>query len=77
MDIFIHKKEFFFNRFRKEIFKYEYNNHNHYITPNKDSSTSSINLSPDEKNSKYKNIIPREEMKHIETNDFLRLDSFF
>ena len=71
------EKEFFFNRFRKEIFKYEYNNHNHYITPNKDSSTSSINLSPDEKNSKYKNIIPREEMKHIETNDFLRLDSFF
>ena len=73
------EKEFFFNRFRKEIFKYEYNNHNHYISSNKNSSNSSessITLSQNEKN-KYNYIIPREEMKHIETNDFVRLDSFF
>ena len=74
------EKEFFFNKFRKELYKYEYKNHNHYINSNNDlsiSSVSSITLSPnDPKNPKDKKIVPREEMKHIETNDFVRLDSF-
>ena len=74
------EKEFFFNKFRKELYKYEYKNHNHYTNSNNDSSissVSSITLSPnDPKNPKDKKIVPREEMKHIETNDFVRLDSF-
>ena len=77
------EKEFFFNKFRKEVHKYDYKNHNHYTNSTNESSISSessITLTSNEtKNLKDKKLlyIPREEMKHSESNDFLRLDSFF
>ena len=72
-----HDKEFFFNRFRKELKNYEFKNHNHYIN---ESSSSSIISSESEKEKEKENkllsYIPKSEMKNIETNDFIRLDSF-
>ena len=76
-----HDKEFFFNKFRKELKKYKYQNHDHYTNNNdfEESSSSSIILSKSQESeiSKGKKLyIPRSEMKTIETNDFIRLDSF-
>ena len=78
-------KEFFFNKFRKELRHYEFKNHNHYqnessININMSSSSSSIS-SINQKKEKEKNdrlYVPREEMKlseHSENSDFIRLDS--
>ena len=75
-EIISHEKEFFFNRFRKELQKYEFKNHNHYTNKEED-ETSSSKSQEKEDNSKIKKLfVPRSEMKHAETNDFIRLDSF-
>lgn len=75
-----HDKEFYFNKFRKELHKYNYKNHNHYINNNNESSSSSsiiLSQSNESEISKEKRLyIPRSEMKSVETNDFTRLDSF-
>ena len=71
------KKEFFFNKFRKELEHYEYKNHNHYTNNTiNESSISSNNEDKKEKQEKKILYIPRQEMKHLDSNDFLRLDSF-
>ena len=76
--IISHEKEFFFNKFRKEFLKYEYNNHNHY--PKEDSEIQEKEIKEKdnkEKENKDKRLyIPRSEMKAKEINDFIRLDSF-
>ena len=46
-----HDKEFFFNRFRKELKNYEFKNHNHYI--NESSSSSIISSESEKEKEKY------------------------
>ena len=79
-----HEKEFFFNRFRKELQKYDYKNHNHYLKEENKikESSNSIKIAESNENLKNKDVkdkrlfVPRSEMKTKETNDFIRLDSF-
>ena len=65
-----HDNEFFFNKFKTVLEKYEYKNHNHY----EDDIISISNNEEDDKNKEL--FTSRKKIKRFDSGGFVRLDSF-
>ena len=65
-----HDNEFFFNKFKTVLEKYEYKNHNHY----EDDIISIRNNEEDDKNKEL--FTSRKKIKRFDSGGFVRLDSF-